>query len=321
MSFGENLSYLRKKSKITQEELADKMFVTRQTVSRWETDSALPDVETLIKLCDILGCNMDVLVRGDAKENLNDNDNISEVSYCDLNEYDKHMNKFSLSIAIGVGLILLGVSLMLLLFPFTNEIWGVTTLLVFIAGAVTDFIISGFNHTNFMKNNPKAPNYPNDKKQKYVKKFAILIALATLLIFIGVIALILINENIELFSKNLAVEKVEILAVSLFMFLITISVFIYVYSGLIYSKYEVEKYNYECIKEGYIEGSEENYQKSPKHMKIEENVSSIIMSIATIIFLLVGFIYDLWHPAWIAFPIGAILSGIISFIINAFSKK
>lgn len=67
MSFGENVGYYRRQLNITQEELAEKLFVSRQTVSRWETDSAFPDVETVIKLCEIFGCTMDNLVRGDAQ--------------------------------------------------------------------------------------------------------------------------------------------------------------------------------------------------------------------------------------------------------------
>ncbi|MBQ7378860.1 MAG: helix-turn-helix transcriptional regulator [Clostridia bacterium] len=66
MSFGTNIGYLRKKKGITQEELAERMYVSRQTISRWETDSVYPDVETVIRLCEILECDMETLVRGDA---------------------------------------------------------------------------------------------------------------------------------------------------------------------------------------------------------------------------------------------------------------
>ena len=68
MSFGKNIGYYRRKLKITQEELAERLYVSRQTISRWETDSVFPDVETIIKLCETFGCDMDTLVRGDAEE-------------------------------------------------------------------------------------------------------------------------------------------------------------------------------------------------------------------------------------------------------------
>ena len=67
MSFGKNVGYYRKKMKMTQDELAERLYVSRQTISRWETDAILPDVETVIRLCELFECNMDTLVRGDAE--------------------------------------------------------------------------------------------------------------------------------------------------------------------------------------------------------------------------------------------------------------
>ena len=67
MSFGKNIGYYRKQLKITPEELAERLYVSRQTISRWENDSVFPDVETVIKLCELFGCSMDTLVRGDAE--------------------------------------------------------------------------------------------------------------------------------------------------------------------------------------------------------------------------------------------------------------
>ena len=49
---GEFLKALRKEKNLTQEELADKMNVSRRTVSRWETGSNLPDLSILVELAD-----------------------------------------------------------------------------------------------------------------------------------------------------------------------------------------------------------------------------------------------------------------------------
>lgn len=65
MSFAENLQTLRKRDKITQEELADKLQVSRQSVSKWETGEAYPETEKIIALCDIFQVSMDDLMRGD----------------------------------------------------------------------------------------------------------------------------------------------------------------------------------------------------------------------------------------------------------------
>jgi len=65
MSFSENLHYLRKRDKVTQEELADKLGVSRQSVSKWETGEAYPETDKLLLLCDLFGVSLDGLMRGD----------------------------------------------------------------------------------------------------------------------------------------------------------------------------------------------------------------------------------------------------------------
>ena len=45
MSLGKNISFLRKQKKLTQEQFADRMSVTRQTVSRWEADEVVPELD------------------------------------------------------------------------------------------------------------------------------------------------------------------------------------------------------------------------------------------------------------------------------------
>lgn len=77
MSFGQNLQFLRKMHKgMTQEELAEIMKVSRQTVSKWEVDGAYPELEKIIELCRLFNCSMDQLVRGDL--------NVSGDAYSDI---------------------------------------------------------------------------------------------------------------------------------------------------------------------------------------------------------------------------------------------
>ena len=63
MSLGTNISYLRKQKKLTQEQLAERMNVTRQTVSRWESDEVIPELAKLVELCSVFSCKLDSLVR------------------------------------------------------------------------------------------------------------------------------------------------------------------------------------------------------------------------------------------------------------------
>ena len=65
MSLGNNISFLRKQKKFTQEQLADRLHVTRQTVSRWESDEVVPELDRLVEMCGIFACKLDALVRED----------------------------------------------------------------------------------------------------------------------------------------------------------------------------------------------------------------------------------------------------------------
>ena len=68
MSLGNNINYLRKQKKLTQEQLADRMGVTRQTVSRWESDEVVPELDRLVSMCEIFMCKLDSLVREDLSD-------------------------------------------------------------------------------------------------------------------------------------------------------------------------------------------------------------------------------------------------------------
>lgn len=67
MAFGKNLQTLRKKTGITQEKLAERMGVSRQTISNWEAD-VYPEMDKLLVLCDVFSCKLDDLIRSDMSE-------------------------------------------------------------------------------------------------------------------------------------------------------------------------------------------------------------------------------------------------------------
>ena len=66
MSFGKNLQFLRKmRGSMTQEALAEKLGVSRQTVSKWELDMVYPEMDKVLELCSLFSCSMDQLIRED----------------------------------------------------------------------------------------------------------------------------------------------------------------------------------------------------------------------------------------------------------------
>lgn len=72
MELGSRIRDTREKLNMSQDELAQKMNMSRQAISKWETGKSYPDIEKLLKLADIYGLSLDELVRGDErfKQNL-----------------------------------------------------------------------------------------------------------------------------------------------------------------------------------------------------------------------------------------------------------
>ena len=84
MSLGEKLLSYRKKKGLSQEEVADILHVTRQTVSKWETDQSTPDFDKVVPICDLYGVSTEELFRengcGGTETNLK-SDDLSSIEY------------------------------------------------------------------------------------------------------------------------------------------------------------------------------------------------------------------------------------------------
>ncbi|MBQ2909302.1 MAG: helix-turn-helix transcriptional regulator [Bacilli bacterium] len=68
MKFGDNLKLIRKNKKMSQEELAEKVNVSRQSVSKWETGEAHPEMNNILELCKIFNCKINDLVHEDMSD-------------------------------------------------------------------------------------------------------------------------------------------------------------------------------------------------------------------------------------------------------------
>lgn len=67
MNIKEQLRKKRNENNITQEQIAEMIFVSRQTISNWENGKSYPDIKSLVLLCDIYKISLEELVRGDVE--------------------------------------------------------------------------------------------------------------------------------------------------------------------------------------------------------------------------------------------------------------
>ena len=290
MNFGENLQTLRKQNNYSQEDLADKLQVSRQAVSKWESGTGFPETEKLISICDLFDCSMDELVKG----------KISIDSNSEREAYDSFMNMFSKSISLSIMLILIGTALLLTVLGFNedNNMFGIIVLLIFVIFAVPILIVRGIEMENFKTKYPKLSNfYSQEEIDNYNNKFSKIIAFSISFILIGVVAL-MITLALKLFNEG------STFPVSILMCFVTIAVPILVNAGIQKDKYDIEKYN------------KINSIVSKTEIDKVGKYCGVIMIITIIIYLLISFIFNIWEISWIAFPVGGMLCGIVSILLN-----
>ena len=78
MDIGEKLFELRKQKNLSQEEVAEKLNVTRQTVSKWETNQSTPDFDKIIPICELFEISTEELLTGKKVEEKNEKQESSE---------------------------------------------------------------------------------------------------------------------------------------------------------------------------------------------------------------------------------------------------
>lgn len=296
MSFGDNLQYLRKSEGITQEELAEQLQVSRQTISKWESGGTYPEMEKLLQVCSMFGCSMDALVRGNVEQNLAE----------DSVGYDRQHNAYAKGISSGVFLVLFGISFMQMLMGLhlfgISEDLAAAVFFAFLIVAVAVFIIVAMKYDNFrQKHLYVTPFYTTEQKDAFKNRFIILIAAPTVAILLGVLFLIVCDEVI-MRPAALDKESWELLIVAVFMFIIAASATTYTYAGMQYMKYDIENYNRENNPD------EETKRKNA----LIEKCCGCIMLMSTLIYVVAGLGWHLWSSAWVVFIAGGILCAIVS---------
>ena len=151
MTVGERLLNLRKEKNLSQEELANILDVSRQTVSKWETDQSTPDFDKIVPLCDYFGITTDELLTG--------RKNIVEANVED------NKKGFARNIAIAVAMYILSVVSIILFGSLGYGEVGVCVFFVIIALATALLVYNGITHEEKKKVLTK-----EEKEEKMVKE-------------------------------------------------------------------------------------------------------------------------------------------------------
>lgn len=292
-SFGENIQFYRKRENMTQEQLADKLEVSRQTISKWEAGTSYPEMEKILQLCDLFSCSMDTLMRGNA----------SELEVEDSQNYDRHMETRRKHITLGVVLLIMAVACYELMsgVGVVEAVADTAFYAVAVVGILV-LVVAGMQHENYRRKHPVIPEfYANTEKEKFEEKYPIRIATGIGVILLG----FLIGMNGENFPA--AAGMTEDFYYGIFMIFVAAGVGVLVHTGMGKEKYDIASYNRKKEKE----------EKEDKRIGIW---CGCIMLIATSVYCVTGFCFELWNINWVIYVVGALLCGIVALILGGQKK-
>lgn len=122
MEIGTQIKKYRTQNNLSQEELAEQIYVTRQTISNWENDKNYPDIHSLVLLSQVFSISLDTLVKGDLKQMK------AEIHNMDIKQFHHDSNIFTVLFILMMTSI---IPLFHYLKYFGLIIWGFIVVLTF----------------------------------------------------------------------------------------------------------------------------------------------------------------------------------------------
>lgn len=344
MSFRDNLRHLRAEHNMTQEQLAMLLGVSRQSVTKWEAERSYPEMDKLIKMCEIFDCSLDDLVQGDltkehAAADVPEAKTVPDGPAQDICGYDEHQRMRAWKIPTGIACIIAGVALAFFFegaFSSPSGEPGGVFVLPILAGVLAGLALlipAGMAHSAFVKAHPFVEDFYTEAERAHART-----------VFtrglIGGIAAIFVGVALNLLLAGTAGN----LAQSLFLAFVALGVWSIVRYSMLLKRTDVEGYNrnisdsmeLEEIMSAQIgDDVRDSLVRRRKHEKKLGSVCGTIMIAATIVGLALLFIPVLastdisgftpegtsamWF--WVAWPVGGMICGIVAIIWDAFGQR
>lgn len=326
MIFADKLILLRKKAGWSQEELADQMNVTRQSVSKWEGAQSVPDLGKMIRLSELFGVSSDYLLKDEIEEaehinSSNDMPSLKRVSMEEANSFLSVKSRTAKTIAYAAFLCILSPIPLFILSAISESTAGVLNediaggigmivLIILVAIAVVMFISSGSKTAPFaylekekfeteygmsgMAKERKAQYKDLHTKNNIAGTCLCITALIPL--FVGAI----IDADNDLFLM---------IMLSLSFLIAGVGVMYFIKTGIIWASYE------KLLQEG--EYSKENKEKP----SFSSAIYTAYWIIATAIYLGYSLSSNNWGQSWVIWVVAAVIFPAIVAVTNAFEKK
>ena len=327
MILSEKITEERKKNGWSQEELAEKLSVSRQAVSKWESAQSTPDLQKIIRLAELFEVSTDYLLRDEIiseqymvkPEYKEEKASIHSVSMEEANAFLNWKRKRAPMMAGAVALCILSPVLLIFLAGLSDShIWGLsenmacgvglTVLMLMVAGTVFIFISGGLQgktyeylETEQIETAYGVSGLVKEKKKEYESVYLKGIAIGVVLCILAVIPLFMV-------MAMEAPDYIVTASVSVLLMLVAAGVYLIIHVSIVRGGYDM------LLQEG-------DYSLKEKKYKEKINIfSTVYWCTATAIYLGWSFWTQRWDFTWLVWPVAGVMFGAVSAVAKILVK-
>lgn len=326
MILADKIMELRKKNGWSQEELAEKLDVSRQSISKWESAQSVPDMGRVVRLSQLFGVSTDYLLKDELEspepvESPAQESAARPVTMEEANSFLILREANAMRVALGVLLcilcptpvmLLVGTERYIRLGMTENQAAAISCTLLFlmIGAAVALFVISGVraNRYEYLTREPIDTLYGVDgmvreRMERGHSRYVLQLTLGIVLCVLCVLPIF-----VALFVYGDGEDAPMVIASALLLGMIAAGVFLIVRSSMIRGGYKV------LLEEG-------DYSRTEK--AVAKRVSPIIgiyWIAVTAVYLGVSFLSGAWDRTWIIWPVAGVANGLVYAVARAFPR-
>lgn len=342
MTLAEKITLLRKQKGWSQEELADKMDISRQSVSKWESGQSVPELDKIIKISDIFAVSTDYLLKEEGETEdfasvraagKDEGEPVRSICVEEADEFMELTRKLANIRGIGAGLFVISPVCLIILGGISEYGkhlisedgaggLGIMILLLLVAIGVVIMTTTGMRLSKYeyLEKEKISPGFGvkelvEKKKEKFETPHRIGVCTGIVLIFAGIIPLMAA-------VASEAGDMVYVCCVAVILLAVSISVYCFVRFGSIWESYE------KLLQEG-------DYTKEKKELKQADSFfSKAYWCVVTALYLGISFIgpdlragafenleymkwkWGNWGVSWVIWPVAAVLFPGLKAIVN-----
>ncbi len=331
MILADKIIALRKKLGWSQEQLANELGISRQSVSKWESGMSIPDLDKIIKLSALFGVSTDYLLKDEleletpSESRCDEDGNCRMVDAEEAGVFMQMVENVSKIMASAVSLLILSPIPLLLLGGFAESRGnehpgtfmsedmaggiGMTVLLILvIIGAVT-LILNGMKLSKYEYLEKEifvlqygVEGIVSKKKAEFEPQFRTSIALGVGLCIAGLIPMMIAG------GMNCS-DFVAVCMVCVLLTCVSIAVFFFVNAGMIYGSYE------KLLQEGDYTPEEKEANRKIEYFP------GIYWCIVTAVYLGISFLEGSWDRSWVVWPVAGVLFAALTGILKAIVRE